>query len=662
MRSVRCDQFKRWALLSAILASGGATADNVNEHAAIIDPPGRVARLSFVQGTVSLSPADAEGWIDAPINRPLTSGDRIWVDAGARAEVQVDTATIQLDQSTDFSFTTLGDATMEISLSDGAIVVHAHALEANERIEVDTPNATVMIRQPGHYVVEATADGERTSLNTLVTVRSGTADVTGADQRGYLLNNGEQGDFGGQYQLSSIVTQAERPSAFETWANERDALATQSVAARYVAPGVVGYEDLDRNGTWAYEPDYGNVWQPTTLAVDWAPYRYGRWVWISPWGWTWIDDAPWGYAPFHYGRWAYLRQRWCWVPGTIHARPLYAPALVAWVGSPSFGVNFRPVGWLPLGPNEIYIPGRRTSWHYFSRVNAAHAARDRRELENAYHGRRPHHRYRNRTAPHAVTTLEHDALVAGHGTRSSPHAAPPRAPQQNRRTTRPSPTQISFADSTSRRSDIGAAARAAAQQGRPNVSRRWSGSSVADRTHPTAPRSSTASGPRVSEPQTPNESRRPEATPRADVAPRAQTRISRVPITAPARIRDIRTRQTSAPSSRTTVLGPALVPRVAFQQPRMRRDQPQQPSRPTTAPARVEPVARPAQQRPVAVAALRPNNRSMAPAASTVPRARGPATQRIATPREAAASVARGARSLNRLPAARLPNVHDNRR
>ena len=56
-------------------------------------------------------------------------------------------------------------------------------------------------------------------------------------------------------------------------------------------------------------PEYGTVWFPHVTIVGWAPYRYGHWAWISPWGWTWVDDAPWGFAPFHYGRWVFVARR-----------------------------------------------------------------------------------------------------------------------------------------------------------------------------------------------------------------------------------------------------------------------------------------------------------------------------------------------------------------
>ena len=117
------------------------------------------------------------------------------------------------------------------------------------------------------------------------------------------------------------------------------ALEERSVSARYVAPDVIGYADLDAHGTWSNVPTYGSVWVPRDVGRDWAPYRYGHWAWVDPWGWTWVDDASWGFAPFHYGRWAFVQSRWCWVPGPRHERAIYAPALVAFVGGSNFGVS-----------------------------------------------------------------------------------------------------------------------------------------------------------------------------------------------------------------------------------------------------------------------------------------------------------------------------------
>ena len=139
---------------------------------------------------------------------------------------------------------------------------------------------------------------------------------------------------------------------------------------QYVPPAMTGGQDLGQYGDWQQTPDYGPAWFPQ-VAVNWAPYRYGHWAYIAPWGWTWIDDASWGFAPFHYGRWAHFHHRWCWVPGGYAERPVYAPALVSFIGN-LLGLNLGggpSVGWIPLGPREVWYPPYRYGQHYFRDVN-----------------------------------------------------------------------------------------------------------------------------------------------------------------------------------------------------------------------------------------------------------------------------------------------------
>ena len=399
---------KPWLLLGVLLCGGIAAAQDD-----VVDPPDRVARLSFVGGSVSLAPADADEWVEAVLNRPLTSGDRVWVDSGARAELEVGAATIHLDENTGFSFVALDDDVLQGHLTDGGMALHVRSLGEHETIRIDTPNATVMLRQPGEYAIDTEDDGDRTIVKT----RSGEAEVYGSDQHGYIIGANEQGIFTGDEELSSVMTQPGKRSAFELWAYEREQRAVSPVASNYVAPGVVGYRDLDAYGTWSNEPEYGAVWQPTMYVFnDWAPYRYGRWVWVSPWGWTWVDDAPWGFAPFHYGRWTYLRRRWCWVPGPAHERPVYAPALVGWAGYPGLP-SYERIGWFPLGPRDVYMPGYRTTWRYFSNANVSNAGMiDSAFISNAYYGRGGRVDYRNFDAPGAVTVMDRDAFVSAHRT------------------------------------------------------------------------------------------------------------------------------------------------------------------------------------------------------------------------------------------------------
>ena len=131
---------------------------------------------------------------------------------------------------------------------------------------------------------------------------------------------------------------------------------------------MVGYEDLDDYGDWRDDSNYGHVWFPNQVAVGWAPYHAGHWDWISPWGWTWVDDSPWGYAPFHYGRWVSVGGRWGWVAGPVAVQAVYAPALVVFIGGGPGGVGGN-VGWFPLGPREVYVPSYHVSQAYVNRVN-----------------------------------------------------------------------------------------------------------------------------------------------------------------------------------------------------------------------------------------------------------------------------------------------------
>ena len=144
-------------------------------------------------------------------------------------------------------------------------------------------------------------------------------------------------------------------------------------------------------------------------ASPWAgrPTNIGRWVWVSPWGWTWIDDSRWGYAPFHYGRWAHVRDRWCWVPGPRHVRAVYAPALVGWGGSHGHNVS-----WFPLGPREVYVPGRRFSRNYWERVNFSNTYVSRARFSDAVANRVSDTVYRNRVVPGGVTAMPLSAFTS----------------------------------------------------------------------------------------------------------------------------------------------------------------------------------------------------------------------------------------------------------
>ncbi len=206
---------------------------------------------------------------------------------------------------------------------------------------------------------------------------------------------------------------------FAAWVAAEDRRDDRMASTRYVSPEMTGVEDLDRYGRWQQDPEVGAVWVPITVVPGWAPYSMGHWAWVSPWGWTWVDDAPWGFAPFHYGRWLIRHDRWCWAPGNYVRRPVYAPALVGWIGGANFMLSISAgrrapgVGWFPLAPHEVFVPSYRVSPHYVQQVNITHVrhisdpaliARDPQLAMNRFD-------YRHRHDPKAVTVVPRDVML-----------------------------------------------------------------------------------------------------------------------------------------------------------------------------------------------------------------------------------------------------------
>jgi hypothetical protein len=384
--------FLVWVAALALFLGGSAFAQQTT------DPPGRVATLSHTEGSVAFAPTGETEWSDAVRNRPVTIGDRLWTDEGARAELHLGTAALHMDTHTFVDVTALDADMMQASLNEGTLVVRVRQLQPGEVFEIDTPNLALRAMQPGSFRI----DVEPRLGFTRVAVRSGSAMLHGGSGRAVQLVAGQQMAFAGRDLAQATGVPLLVQDTFDVWAANRHRAEDQSIAARYVPRDVVGYHALDAHGSWAQDPEHGAIWFPRVSARDWAPYRYGRWDWIDPWGWTWIDDAPWGFAPFHYGRWAQVGQRWAWVPGALGPRPVYAPALVAFVGGLANGGN-GTIGWYPLAPGEAWQPFFAASPLYVRNVNR-HVLADRR-----WNGRpRDFHR-----RPEAITAVRVDDFGRG---------------------------------------------------------------------------------------------------------------------------------------------------------------------------------------------------------------------------------------------------------
>src|SRR3984885_12790323 len=388
--------FKLALCLLMLPTMGAAWADDA-------DPPGRVARLGFAQGQVSIQPAGVDDWAAVDVNRPIATGDKLWADADSRAELSIGSAVVRIASATAFSFLNLDDHAAQMQPRAGTMSIHVRSM--SDTLEVDTPNVAVSLLAPGDYRFEVNEAGDTTAVK----VSGGTAEVPGGGQD-FAVHPQQAADFTGTTQVAEQLASLGAPDEFDTWAYDRDRQTQQAEAWSFVAPDTVGAEDLDQYGTWQESADEGYVWSPNSVVVGWAPYRFGHWIWILPWGWTWVDDAPWGFAPFHYGRWATFGGRWAWVPGPKNVAPVYAPALVAWAGGAPLGAtaafgNVAGVGWFALGPKEVYVPAYPVSATYVARINLANTHVSSAYVTRVYNHDVAEVRYINRYTPGAITAV-----------------------------------------------------------------------------------------------------------------------------------------------------------------------------------------------------------------------------------------------------------------
>jgi hypothetical protein len=329
-------------------APGGAQpapAESYAEETAEATPP----RISYLNGEVSLWRPGAQDWTAAALNMPLAPGDVLYAGPAGNVEIQVGPrafvrgaygAQIGLDnQEPDF---------VQLRVTAGYAAVDLRELQPGHAVELDTPGAAFTMERAGYYHAEVTAD-----TTTFRTHRGGTATMTPSGGAATPVAANQQVMVSGG-EAPRVETGAAAPlSAWDRWNYQRSDYLIQPASAKYVPAGVYGGEALDQHGSWRTVETYGSVWVPAGVPAAWSPYTTGRWIWDPRFGWTWLDEAPWGWAPYHYGRWVFVGPYWAWAPGPIVVRPVYAPALVVFLGGPV--VVGRPLYWAPLGWGEPVI-------------------------------------------------------------------------------------------------------------------------------------------------------------------------------------------------------------------------------------------------------------------------------------------------------------------
>ncbi len=346
------------ALLALMLAGSvpPTVAQTGNEDDA--DGPGRgVARLSLMNGEVSVRRGDSGDWVAGAINAPLMTEDRVFAGPRSRAEVQFDYYhRIRLAADTEVRLADIENGRYLLQLARGTATFSA-LKGGDAQVEISTPAAAVRPVAYGSYRITVGPDG-----TAEITVRSGEVEIytpSGTERlkagRTMLVRNGEGG--GPEFQTVAAIGRDD----WDRFNDERDKELRRGLETyRYVSRDIYGAEDLYGNGDWVYVAPYGNVWRPH-VAVDWAPYRYGRWAWEDYYGWTWVSYDPWGWAPYHYGRWFDYGGRWCWYPGAVFgSRHYWSPGIVAWFGWGGGGIGigvgggWGRMGWVPLAPYDPF--------------------------------------------------------------------------------------------------------------------------------------------------------------------------------------------------------------------------------------------------------------------------------------------------------------------
>jgi hypothetical protein len=394
----------------------------VSASPALADPPGRIGRIAWLSGAVSLqNPGSGESF-SAPINQPLTSGDVLTTDPDSRTEIQIGSMTVRLDAGSTIELARINDEEVRLYLRDGRTIVKLSTPDAVHDFELATRNGRFSARDTGIYRFDAEANSSSatTFYGTLhFAANDSTLDIP-AGQRAQFWYSGQT-----RYRLSAATG-----DDFNLWSASRDQRPAANSYSRYVSPEMTGAEDLDAYGNWSESPEYGVIWYPRGVAADWAPYRTGHWAWVEPWGWSWVGHEPWGFAPFHYGRWVHQHGAWGWVPGTRIARPVYAPAMVAWVGTSGAGVSMsigRPptMGWFPLAPHEVYVPVYRGSPNYVRNINITHVPHIANvdDIVRNPQGVIQHSHYIHREMPQAVTVVPSDSVT--HRRPATPQSPPP---------------------------------------------------------------------------------------------------------------------------------------------------------------------------------------------------------------------------------------------
>jgi len=322
-------EMRRWnvgwsvglALLGLVFGALTATAR------AYDTPPARAARLSYLQGSVTVVRMDNTGSDTAQLNMPLAEGLRVSTGENGQAEIEFeDGSLVRLTPNSSLGLDSMsvdasGNFQTQLALVQGLVYAELRAaskyvyrLSAGGvdvspventvvRIDLDEPPAVIAVLS-GTAHVERSASGDGEGYRT--------------DVRAGETLSGDPAD-SGRYSLTQQIPE----ESWDVWNEERDQAASDEAASQtaardnYAGDHGYGWSDLDANGSWYDVPGQGRVWQPAVAAdADFDPYGYGSWVWYPSAGYVWASGYGWGWTPYRCGSWSYWNGfGWGWMPG-----------------------------------------------------------------------------------------------------------------------------------------------------------------------------------------------------------------------------------------------------------------------------------------------------------------------------------------------------------
>lgn len=290
------------------------------------DTAARSARLSYLQGSVTVNQMDNTGSDPAQLNMPLTQGVRVATGQDGQAEIEFeDGSLVRLTPNSSLDLTTLtadADGNLQTSLTFGyglayaelrAAAKFAYSVDAGGVVISPITNATVRLDMDQPPAAISVIDGS---------IQAEHGSTAGGD--GYYRTNVNAGQTltgdAGHYSLTGDMAE----NSWDKWNADRDTAAADEAANQtavrndYAGEAGYGWSDLDANGSWYNVPGEGEVWQPNVaMNASFDPYGYGSWVSYPGTGYVWASGYAWGWTPYRCGNWSYWDGfGWGWLPGS----------------------------------------------------------------------------------------------------------------------------------------------------------------------------------------------------------------------------------------------------------------------------------------------------------------------------------------------------------